>query len=51
MITPMIKVKDKQENISKSDGLGELTTTHENDILFNQDVQFPSSGMFFLNES
>ncbi len=46
----MIKVKDKQENILKEDGLGELTTTHENDILFNQDVQFPS-GMFFLNES
>jgi hypothetical protein len=50
MVTPMIKVKDKQENILKADGLGELTTTHENDILFNQDVQFPS-GMFFLNES
>ncbi len=46
----MIKVKDKQENILKADGLGELTTTDENDILFNQDVQFPS-GMFFLNES
>jgi hypothetical protein len=43
----MIKVKDKQENILKEDGLGELTTPHENDILFNQDVQFPS-GMFFL---
>jgi hypothetical protein len=50
MVTPMIKVKDKQENILKADGIGKLTTTHENDILLNQDVQFPS-GMFFLNES
>jgi len=48
--TPVIEVKDKQESILKADGLGELTTTHQNDILFNQDVQFPC-GIFFLNES
>jgi hypothetical protein len=46
--TLVIEVKDKQESILKANG--EFTTTHENDILSNQDVQFPC-GMFFLNES